>query len=181
VKRESSKEIKILKDELNRQDSNWGVDANHSIFRASTTISIYLFMKLYKNKVTQRSTAILNLLVQHDGEIAQKRLAKSLDLTKQAVASALRNLENHHLITRETGSRDGRSNIVKITEAGLKVEKNVLPIRKAFYDLVMESMSEKEARQLIKILTRLSDKLNADIKRTKSLKNSIAEDEIESI
>ena len=181
MKRKLSDEAKSLKNEIDREDRSWGVTANHSIFRASTTILTYINKKLYKYRVTQRSTAILNILIQHEGQIEQKRLAKSLDLTKQATASALRNLEKQHLITKETGSHDGRSNLIKITEDGLNLEATVLPVRKAFYELFIKAMSEEEALQLINILNRLSDSLNADMKRTKSLKNSIAEDEIESI
>ncbi|OGO19911.1 MAG: hypothetical protein A2144_12745 [Chloroflexi bacterium RBG_16_50_9] len=158
------REIQLVKDELGRQSQDWAVEANHLIFHAANALEAYVNKNHLKYGVSQRGIAILHLLVENDGKLPQKRLTRLLNRTKQAVTSALANLEKRHLVVREEGGRDHRRRSVRITEEGLKIAQECLPLRKQFYLTFMSSVSREEGQQLSAVLNKLSKKVIAGMK-----------------
>jgi DNA-binding MarR family transcriptional regulator len=160
------KELEFIKRELKCRTPDWAVHANRSIFHAAIAIEASVNKKHSKYGLALRGIAILYLLVENNGKIPQKNISKVVNRTKQAVTSALANLERRHLITRETGGRDLRRRVVRITEKGLKVAKESLPLREQSYNSFTSSMSKEEGQQLSAILDRLSKSIIADMKKS---------------
>jgi len=162
------RDIQFIKEEANRQDRHkWIVTIRHLIHRTGLVSDMCLDQHLSKHSITNHSIAILTTLARNDGSMPQKSLTKILNRTKQSVASSLANLEKRHYIKRENAKRDKRKMIVTITEEGLNITKECLPIRDQFYSSLAPLISSEEGQQLNNILNKLCDKMIADMKKAK--------------
>jgi DNA-binding MarR family transcriptional regulator len=164
--------INSVKNELTLQKKPWLEEAVHSVFAASDAFESYVNAKHYDYGVTQRGIALLHTIVLNNGKLSQKRIPKLLNRTKQAVAQVLANLEKRQLVVRETIGQDRRRRLVRITEEGLRIAKECLPLREQFYDCVQSCVSQSDAERLVSILKTLSTRLIADMNKSSKLKNS---------
>ncbi len=161
--------MQFIKNEASRQDHHdWVITAHHLIFRAAIVFDMYVDQIHAKYGINHRDIAILTTLARNDGKLPQKRFAKILGRTKQTIASSLAKLEKRHYIERKKGKRDHRSMTVWITEEGLKIDKECLPLRGQFYNSFASFISKKEGQQLNITLSKLCDKVIADMKKSKS-------------
>jgi DNA-binding MarR family transcriptional regulator len=172
------KQIKSVKNEINLQREPWLEEAVHSIFAASAAFETYVNTKHHKYGITQRGIAILHGIALSNGKLSQKRIPKLLNRSKQAVASVLANLEKRGLIVRETVGQDRRRRLVRITEEGLRIAGECLPLRKQFYDCVRSCVSQSEAEHLVSILKTLSARFTLDMRKSdKSRETKIAQED----
>ncbi len=160
------KETQLLKSKLECQGQDWAIAANRAIMRAAMIIEMYANKQHRRYGTTQPGMAILYELIRNDGEIPQKQLANVLERTKQAIALVLIELEKRHLIIREIGDHDRRRKTIRITNEGLKLATECIPLREEYYDSFSHSMEQFEARQLIISLDKVCSRLTADIKKS---------------
>ena len=162
------RDLQFIKEEANRQDRHhWIVTIRHLIHRTALVSDTCIDHHLSKHSITHHSIAILTAIIRNGGSIPQKRLAKELNRTKQSIASSLANLEKRNYIRRESAKQDKRKMIVTITEEGLNITKECLPLRDQFYNSLAPCISSEEGQQLNNILNKLCDKMIADMKKRK--------------
>lgn len=159
------KPIETIKNELIGQKDPWVEEAVHAVFAASEIFETYVSTRHAEYGITQRGIAVLYSIVMNNGKLSQKRMPKILNRTKQAVASALANLEKRNLIERETVGQDRRKRMVKITKEGLKIASECLPLRAEFYDCVRSGLSRDDAERLVTTLKTLSHYLATEMKK----------------
>jgi DNA-binding MarR family transcriptional regulator len=158
-------QIKFVKSELSLQKEPWLEEAVHSVFATSYAFESYVNAKHYDYGITQRGIALLHTIVLNNGKLSQKRIPKLLNRSKQAVAQILANLEKRQLIMREPVGEDHRRRLVRITEEGLRIASECLPLRKEFYNCIRSCVSQSEAERLVTILKTLRTCLIADMSK----------------
>jgi DNA-binding MarR family transcriptional regulator len=82
-------------------------------------------------------------------------------LSRQAVASITRNLEERGLVTREGAKNDGRKMKIKITAEGLALvrQTGLAPERKRIHKVLESIANEEEAGTIDRILTKVLSNL----------------------
>lgn len=158
-------QMNAVKSDLLSQKEPWLEDAVHSVYAASDTFETYVNAKHQRYGITQRGIALLHMIVLNNGKISQKRIPKLLNRTKQAVTGVLANLEKRHLIVRETVNHDRRRRLVRITDKGLRIAGECLPLREQFYGCVRSCLTESEAESLVSMLSRVNTCLIADMSK----------------
>ena len=87
----------------------------------------------------------------------QLALAHSLGLDKTTMTSLLDRLEAAGLVTREQDSRDRRARIPGLTEAGARVQRELIAARDRAEAVVLSQLSADEQRVLRAMLSRLAE------------------------
>jgi MarR family transcriptional regulator, organic hydroperoxide resistance regulator len=87
----------------------------------------------------------------------QLALAHSLGLDKTTMTSLLDRLEATGLVTRDQDSRDRRARIPGLTEAGARVQQELIGARDRAEAAVLSQLSADEQRVLRAMLSRLAD------------------------
>jgi len=117
--------------------------------------------------------AIINTLFQNNGVIQQKTLIKYLQRSRQAVFSAIKNLEKRGIISREKFGQDQRKNLIKLTEQGWKLAKDIRPIHDRFFGFLASCLEGTDSENMTRDINAISKKLEDDMvefkrKETKS-------------
>jgi DNA-binding MarR family transcriptional regulator len=171
MKDDFHKDLQFIKDEANRQDRHsWMVTIRHLIHHTALVSDMCIDHYLSKHSITHHGIAILTAIARNGGSMPQKSLAKKLNRTKQSIACSLANLEKCNYIRKESARQDKRKMIVTITEEGLKIAKECLPLRDQFYNSLAPVISTEEGQQLNDILNKLCDKMISDMKKSKHRK-----------
>jgi MarR family transcriptional regulator, organic hydroperoxide resistance regulator len=87
----------------------------------------------------------------------QLALAQSLGLDKTTMTSLLDRLESAGLVTRSTDSRDRRARIPELTEAGLRVQHELIDARDRAEAAALSQFTADEQRLLRAMLNRLAE------------------------
>lgn len=93
-------------------------------------------------------------LLHNEGKLNQRNIAKSLNVTGQAISESLKKLEEKELITKKSGEINNE-NIISLTESGtsraIKIEENLTQIA----DEKFASFSTKELETFSKLLDKI--------------------------
>lgn len=92
-------------------------------------------------------------------------IAKHLKVTPSAVSRMLRGLEERGLIERKVDKDDRRNTYVLLTEKGDEIRQRIEDQMNEFSRDVIASMGQEESEQLLKLLDRLLDTMEAEIKK----------------
>ena len=98
-------------------------------------------------------TSIIALLDEHPGETA-KHISESLNLPKTTVVSAVSRLVKRGYIKREQNSRDGREQLLMLTDLGEQVNKEHNQYEKYFLEGFMNLFREEDYEALADIFER---------------------------
>ena len=88
--------------------------------------------------------------------VAPSVLAEKVGVTRATISNMLQRMERDGLVTMENALGDGRSKVVRLTERGLQLMKEVLPPHYLRVTKLMDRLSEEEQRELIKLLKKIS-------------------------
>jgi DNA-binding MarR family transcriptional regulator len=93
--------------------------------------------------------------------LTQRELAARMPSDPSTVRAMLVLLEKRGLVSRETHPTDGRARTVALTDAGRQKYRQVFKAGQAIRDQMVSSLSDAEARSLVKLLRRVSESLLA--------------------
>ena len=100
-----------------------------------------------------------------DGPLTVTTLADRLNLDGSTVTRQVAVLEQDGLIAREPDPRDGRSNRIVATPAGLRSVDQVSAARRELYGRILAEWGEDERARLGEMLGRLNQTLEAHVRR----------------
>ena len=104
--------------------------------------------------------AIIVYLFDHQSvETTQRDLEETFSLKNPTVTGLLNLLENKGMIQRVTNPKDRRSNIIKLTEKSLSLEKQLTASRKMAEDAILKGFTPDEKQQLESFMRRLMDNI----------------------
>jgi DNA-binding MarR family transcriptional regulator len=112
---------------------------------------------------------ILLILNEHDN-ISQKDLAEEMGMTPQSTAEFVHKLEKKGYVKKNKSPEDARVSLVSLTDAG---RENVSELSQTAPD-GLKYISEKEKKDLLKILSKLVDGMREDFENKETDKNIIA-------
>ena len=104
--------------------------------------------------------AIIAYLFDHQSvETTQRDLEETFSLKNPTVTGLLNLLENKGMIQRVTNPKDRRSNIIKLTEKSLSLEKQLTASRKMAEEAILKGFTQEEKQQLESYMIRLMDNI----------------------
>ena len=113
-----------------------------------------------KWNLTCSQHAIIAYLFDHQSvETTQRDLEETFSLKNPTVTGLLNLLENKGMIQRVTNPKDRRSNIIKLTEKSLALEKQLTASRKMAEEAILKGFTPDEKQQLESFMRRLMDNI----------------------
>ena len=104
--------------------------------------------------------AIIAYLFDHQSvETTQRDLEETFSLKNPTVTGLLNLLESKGMIQRVTNPKDRRSNIIKLTEKSLALEKQLNTSRKMAEEAILKGFTPDEKQQLESFMRRLMDNI----------------------
>ena len=136
-------------------------------------IDVGKFVKIFNNMLDSKANrdfrkwdltcsqhAIIAYLYDHQSvETTQRDLEETFSLKNPTVTGLLNLLENKGMIQRVTNPKDRRSNIIKLTEKSLALEKQLTASRKMAEDAILKGFTPDEKQQLESFMRRLMDNI----------------------
>ena len=136
-------------------------------------IDVGKFVKIFNNMLDSKANrdfrkwdltcsqhAIIVYLFDHQSvETTQRDLEETFSLKNPTVTGLLNLLENKGMIQRVTNPKDRRSNIIKLTEKSLALEKQLTASRKMAEDAILKGFTPDEKKQLESYMRRLMDNI----------------------
>ena len=133
---------------------------------------IHLFLKcnrlhhaLIESKVSalglHRSQHTMLLTINHIGNISQKELAQSMEISPAAVAVTLKKLGAQGYIERRSSSSDSRVNNITITEKGREIIEKTTKIFDEVDEQTFRGFTEEKLERLYEALNQLSQDLQS--------------------
>lgn len=104
--------------------------------------------------ITSEQWAVLNRLWEKDG-VTQKDLAEKTFKDQANIGRILDKLEKKELIRRCVDTEDRRVLIVFLTQEGLKLRKELIPLASEVLNLAQKDISEKEVKVLETVLKKI--------------------------
>ena len=106
--------------------------------------------------------AIIAYLFDHQSvETTQRDLEETFSLKNPTVTGLLNLLEKKGMIQRVTNPKDRRSNIIKLTEKSLALEKQLTASRKMAEDAILKGFTPDEKQQLESFMRRLMNNIQS--------------------
>ena len=138
-------------------------------------IDIGKFIKIFNNMLDSKANrdfrkwdltcsqhAIIAYLFDHQSvETTQRDLEETFSLKNPTVTGLLNLLENKGMIQRVTNPKDRRSNIIKLTEKSLSLEKQLTASRKMAEEAILKGFTSDEKQQLESYMIRLMDNIQS--------------------
>jgi DNA-binding MarR family transcriptional regulator len=94
-----------------------------------------------------------------EGALPQGEIARRLGVEQPTATKALQRLERAGLVRRERDPADNRQVIVSLTEAGQAVCAPARTARRGLEEQAAGALSERERKQLLRLLARVSSRL----------------------
>ena len=101
-------------------------------------------------------------LVRHNPGITQAEIREKLKIDKGAAARRAASLEAKGLLVREKNPLDGRSRFLYATEKAEKLKNSKTSIEEAFYEWLLEELSEEERTFFCKVLNTLYERSKSE-------------------
>ncbi len=94
------------------------------------------------------------------GALTQRKLTSLTLMDKVAVNRACKVLEQRGLASRKPNTKDGRSHLLALTEAGVVMHDRIVPMARDVETRLLEPLSKQEREVLNELLKRLRDHSN---------------------
>ncbi|MFN4764810.1 MarR family winged helix-turn-helix transcriptional regulator, partial [Gillisia sp. Q332] len=109
-----------------------------------------------RNLTPQQFSVLVTLLEQR--EIAQTRLGGLVAMDPATVLAVVQRLPQRGLVAVRTDPDDGRRRLVQLTHDGHELARQLVAIGPSISSETLEGLSEKEQRELLRLLDRLGQK-----------------------
>ena len=93
--------------------------------------------------------------VRHTPGISQSEICQQLNMDKGAVARRVASLEAKGYLTRRKNPEDGRGQMLYATEAAEELKRSKAQVETAFYEWLLEELTEEERQTFTLLLHRL--------------------------
>ena len=135
--------------------------ANTAITFAAVTIEAIANRRLKQYGLNHKGFIMLFMLAENGGCMTIPELTKRLHITRQAVALTSRSFEERGLVAREGTESDLRAIKVELTKKGIELVREIglSDHRAQIQNVLLSVATEKEAKQLTDILTKVTNKL----------------------
>jgi DNA-binding MarR family transcriptional regulator len=114
--------------------------------------------RLAEHGILPSTWAFLRRLWDEDG-LTQKELADALGLTPPTAVSALDNLEQRGLVERRLNGSDRRKRHIYLTASARILVAKLRPLATEVNDIALAELSDAEAKELMRLLHKVSDSL----------------------
>lgn len=105
-------------------------------------------------RLTNVQFGVLNVL-HRLGEASQRELCDALDLDRSTVAGLVSRLESRGLVARVRAESDRRRNVVRLTDAGRGVLRDLAPAAARVDDVLTAGLTPQEREALQALLTKV--------------------------
>ncbi len=122
--------------------------------------------ELKPHRALDRSAYVILRHLQAAGPLNVSALADRLNLDGSTVTRQVTALEKDGLVQRTPDPRDGRGTVIAPTDAGLTQVDAVRRARRQLYDVVLGDWSDSDRAQLAVTLERLTQTLDAYLRRS---------------
>jgi len=142
---------------------------NENMIAALDRVMRLLRRRLKNHEHIGRGVFRLLSTVESHADIPTKELANNLGIRQSSLNERLSKLEESGFIIRERDKKDQRVFLVKILEKGQEHLKLIKEERQAFNESISQILDEDEAKQLTRLVNKLSDgieKLNSHSEET---------------
>lgn len=102
-------------------------------------------------------------VLNQEGEMSQKKLAKKMHLTPPTITSAIQKMEKMGYIQRKVDAEDQRVQLLRITEKGSACIDQIYMVGKQMDEMVFKGMSLEEKLLLKRMLVQVRDNLLEDM------------------
>jgi len=114
------------------------------------------------NESMQGEHFILFYVSKHQGDAIPSEISNAMGISTARIAAALNNLENKGLITRTIDVNDRRRILIKLTDAGQEHVKQHHEMVMKITTRMLEYLGEDDAKELVRIMKKLSAKAPDD-------------------
>lgn len=114
--------------------------------------------------ITMPEWRIMMILAEYPGSSADE-VCRRTEIEKSVVSRAVSQLVDRHLVTREISEQDKRRSVLTLTETGLSVYDEVMPVARDYESQLLKGLNAAQKRSL-------DDLLNALQERTNTLKHA---------
>jgi DNA-binding MarR family transcriptional regulator len=128
-------------------------DASHRIYQ-----NIRRIFRENKFKVTIEQFSVLTLLWYEDG-LKQQDIANLLNRDKTTITRVISNMIRQNLVVRVTDKTDRRVSNIYLTHYGRELENKMVIATGDVYVKMLNSVSEKEIEEIIRILNKIINNL----------------------
>ena len=94
--------------------------------------------------------------IEREGPLRQRDLAANMLIARYSISRLIDRMEADGLVERRTCPGDGRGQLVHVTEAGLKLRKEIWGAYQPAMKAALGALSEAEAEQLAGLLAKLA-------------------------
>ena len=109
-----------------------------------------------EHHLSEGKFCVLIVLHQHPEGIAPSALAERVGVTRATVSSMLQRMERDGFVHIALDARDGRGKQVSLTAEGKRFMENILPGHYRRISGLMGKLTERERREMIRLLKKLS-------------------------
>jgi len=153
------KELETLANSLRNQHNDLRVDNTYDILRTSAIINGFLNASYRKVRMKQNQVILLSFLLANGGVMTPTELKTKVFRSNNAIGSSLDGLDKLGL-TKSSGSKtDRRLRRVTLTEKGLEMVKQILPVRRTLFTKATSCLNQEEQQALQSILEKLENHL----------------------
>lgn len=115
-----------------------------------------LWGAMVSEETTSPQFAVLNALVEKP-DIDQRTLSEHVHLDRSTIADVVARLARRGLLERVRDPRDGRRNVLKLTEEGVRVHRKLVTRTARMNRVFLAPLDEEERETLLRLIARVAD------------------------
>jgi len=154
-----SEKLKHLAASLKNQHNDGNIENTYSFLRVAETLTDYLGAGYSKTTLNRTQIIILQLLLVHGGSLTPSQIKHRTYRSNNAISLSLDSLDKRGLTKSSRSKKDRRQRRVTLTEEGLKIMEQVLPIRRQLFTQAMNCLNKNDSQVLKSILSQLENHL----------------------
>ncbi|MGY0061986.1 MarR family winged helix-turn-helix transcriptional regulator [Streptomyces sp. LZ34] len=115
-----------------------------------------LWGAMVSEETTSPQFAVLNALVEKP-DIDQRTLSEHVHLDRSTIADVVARLARRGLVERVRDPRDGRRNVLKLTDEGVRVHRKLVTRTARMNRVFLAPLDEGERETLLRLIARVAD------------------------
>ncbi|MGW3569234.1 MarR family winged helix-turn-helix transcriptional regulator [Streptomyces sp. NPDC000941] len=115
-----------------------------------------LWGAMVSEETTSPQFAVLNALVERP-DIDQRTLSEHVHLDRSTIADVVARLARRGLVERVRDPRDGRRNVLKLTDDGVRVHRKLVTRTARMNRVFLAPLDEGERETLLRLIARVAD------------------------
>ncbi|ADI10394.1 putative transcriptional regulator [Streptomyces bingchenggensis BCW-1] len=115
-----------------------------------------LWGAMVSEETTSPQFAVLNALVEKP-DIDQRTLSEHVHLDRSTIADLVARLARRGLVERVRDPRDGRRNVLKLTDDGVRVHRKLVTRTARMNRVFLAPLDEGERETLLRLIARVAD------------------------